>query len=49
MNYILLHVKFEDGLSISVLRNRVTSYKIFKLEAEKFLKTLTFKTPSGGE
>jgi hypothetical protein len=33
---IVLHVKFEDWFSISVLKNRATSYKDLLLEIVKF-------------
>jgi hypothetical protein len=38
MHFILLHVKFEDGLFISVLRNRATLHKNQQLEIVKFRK-----------
>jgi hypothetical protein len=36
---ILLYVKFENGLSISVLGNRATSYKKFRLGNRKVSET----------
>jgi hypothetical protein len=38
MCLILLHVEFEDGLSISVLKDRATRYERLELEIVKFLK-----------
>jgi hypothetical protein len=38
IHFILLHVKFEDGSSISFLKNRATRYKNLELEIVKFLK-----------
>jgi hypothetical protein len=35
---ILSHVEFEDGLFISILKNRATRHKILQLEIENFLK-----------
>jgi hypothetical protein len=34
----LFHVKFEDGLSIPVLKNRATCHKNLQLKIEKVLK-----------
>lgn len=34
----LFRVKFEDGLSISILKNKATRHKTFPLEIEKFPK-----------
>jgi hypothetical protein len=48
---ILLHVEFEDGLSIPVTKTRCNSHKNLQLEIEKFLKKETqtalplFQTP----
>jgi hypothetical protein len=38
MHYILSHANFEDGLSVSVLRNQTTLSKIGGWEIKKFLK-----------
>jgi hypothetical protein len=38
IHFILLHVKIEDGLSISVLKNRATCHKNLELEIVKVLK-----------
>jgi hypothetical protein len=37
-HFILLHVKFEGGLSVSVLKNKATRHKNSHLEIVKFLK-----------
>lgn len=37
-HFALPHVEFEDGYSISVLKNRATRHKKLQLEFEKFLK-----------
>jgi hypothetical protein len=36
IHFIFLHVKFEDGLSISGLKNKATRRKNCKLEIESF-------------
>jgi hypothetical protein len=41
----LFHVEFEDGLSISVLKNRPTQYKNSQLEIVKFLKSQVCPPP----
>jgi hypothetical protein len=38
MHFTLLHVKFEDVLSMPVLKNRATRHKNLQLEIVKFLK-----------
>jgi hypothetical protein len=38
MHYILLYVKFEDGLSISVLKNNAIRHNSLQLEIIRFLK-----------
>jgi hypothetical protein len=38
INFVLLHVKFEDRLPISVLRDEAARNKKFELQIEKFLK-----------
>jgi hypothetical protein len=38
IHFILLHVEFEDGLSIFVSKTRVTRPKISQLKIEKFPK-----------
>jgi hypothetical protein len=50
MPSILLHMEFEDGLSISVLKNRATCHKNLQLGIEKFLRVkdrwpILFHTP----
>jgi hypothetical protein len=50
IHFILLHVKFEYGLFISVMQNRAIRHKNLQLEIEKFLKKssrrpLFFHTP----
>jgi hypothetical protein len=36
--FVVLHLKFEEGLSISVLKNRATRHINLQLEIGKFLK-----------
>jgi hypothetical protein len=38
IRFILLHVEFEDGLSISVVKAKTTRRKTLQLEIVKFLK-----------
>jgi hypothetical protein len=38
IHFFLLHVEFEDGLTISVLKNRATRHKISQLEIVKVFK-----------
>jgi hypothetical protein len=38
MRFVMLLVKFENGLFIPVLKNEATRLKNFQLEIEKFLK-----------
>jgi hypothetical protein len=46
INCILFHVEFEDGLSISVLKDRATRHKNVQLKIIKFLKkSNVFQTP----
>jgi hypothetical protein len=35
MHFILLHVEFEDGLSVSFLKNKATCHKKLQLEIDK--------------
>jgi transposase len=38
MHFVLFHVEFQGGSSISVLKNRAAHHKKLQLEIEKFLK-----------
>jgi hypothetical protein len=42
MHLILLHVEFDNGLSISVLKNRATYLKKLPLEIEKVSKKVKY-------
>jgi hypothetical protein len=47
MNCVPLHVKFEDGPSISTSRNGATTDKKLKLEIEKILKSYGIANSDG--
>jgi hypothetical protein len=46
MGYVLSHVKFEGGLSISGIRNEATTNKKLELEIKKFLKKSNVSEPA---
>lgn len=47
MDFALLHVKFDIGLSASVSRNKATLYKKGELKTREVSKRLQLQTPTG--
>jgi hypothetical protein len=46
MHFILPHVEFEDGLSISVVKNKATCHKKLQLEIDKVFKNGQLRPPT---